>query len=280
MESYYKKIDRSMMDWGITLPKDFISNFEGNIKLKKGTSRDIELLWDKQVFSVKLQHVNRKTATSVYQIRWDNNKDFLKKLRKTFIQSYVILKSQKELFDISNKENKHFRTNLSGGQQEVIIFKPITNKKIELEVFIKIENGWNQLFERLADENVFGWIFNKDKKYLIQRSTNWIDVENFQRHVNEVNVIYYLANTRRKLLYIGKAEILGNRVRPGRDHQSMPGDWDLFKYDIIRPEYSNILERLEDHTIRSFAAVLENTKNYPSLRLSSYKLVNSSWKKL
>ena len=56
--------------------------------------------------------------------------------------------------------------------------------------------------------------------------------------------------------------------------------WDKFKYDIVKPEYSNILERLEDHTIRSFAAIMPNKKDYPTLDICSYKLVNSKWKKL
>ena len=95
-----------------------------------------------------------------------------------------------------------------------------------------------------------------------------------------MNVIYYLVNTKKKLLYVGKAENLGKRVKPRRKHQNMEEDWDLFRYDIIRPEFSKILERIEDHTIRSFASILNNTKNYPSLGLSNFKLVNSNWKKL
>jgi hypothetical protein len=82
------------------------------------------------------------------------------------------------------------------------------------------------------------------------------------------------------LIYIGKAEILGNRVKPGVQHQKMPGDWDYFKYDIIKEDYSNLLERIEDHTIRSFASFFQNDQNYPSLKVSSYKLVNTNWKKL
>ncbi len=81
-------------------------------------------------------------------------------------------------------------------------------------------------------------------------------------------------------VYIGKAEILGKRVKPGKIHQNMSGDWDLFKYDIIKPEFSRILELIEDHTIRSFASVLKNNKDYPSLNIGNFKLVNSNWKKL
>ena len=77
------------------------------------------------------------------------------KLRKTFIQSYVIIKSQKELFDNQKSSNKYFRTNLDGGQQEVLIFRPIRSGVLEAKVFIKVENQWNTLFERLMNENSF-----------------------------------------------------------------------------------------------------------------------------
>lgn len=269
-----------MMDWGLTIPQEYVNDFESRSKLKPGSRRDIEIIWDKKTFSAKLCHVKRTKYEPVYQIRWDNNKTLLKKIRKTFIQSYVILKSQKELFDIEKEKGEHFRTQLLGGQQEVLILQPLNSKQIEFKVFIRIDNGWNKLFERLAEENVFGWLFEKKKEYLISRSTNWIHVKDFQKHANAVNVIYYLANTKKKLLYIGKAEILGKRVFPGREHQNMPGDWDKFRYDIVKLEYSNILDKIEDHTIRSFASVFKNNENYPSLEIGSYVLVNSNWKKL
>ncbi len=270
-----------MMDWGMTIPKDHINDFLCGENLKLGTSREINLIWDKKKYTGKICHVNRKTATPVYQIRWDTSRDFLYKLRKSFIQSYVILKSQKELFDNNNVAEKHFRTNLEGGQQEVIMFTPNLKGELEIDVFIKIENEWNALFERLVDENVFGWIFEKsDKEYLIQKSTSWIKVKDFNIHKNAVNVIYYLANTKKKLLYIGKADDLSKRVKPGRKHQEMQGDWDMFKYDVIRPEFANLIERIEDHTIRTVASVLKNTKGYSSLDISAYTIVNAQWKKL
>ena len=274
---YCKKIDRSMMDWGFTIPKYYIKDFEAGRPLKKGSSRKINIIWDNKKYPVRLCHVKRKNYSSVHQIRWDNNNEFLKKLRKTFIQSYIVLKSQKELFDVEKLEGKHFRTK---EHQEAMLFSPLDNETLKAEVFIKIENEWNTLFRRLTEENVFGWIFDKDKKYLISRSTNWMKVKEFKKHVNAVNVIYYLANTKKKLLYVGKANILGKRIKLGKDHQNMPKGWDIFKYDIIKPEYSNILERIEDHTIRTLAAILKNSKDYPSLGIVEYKLVNVNWKKL
>jgi len=145
-----------MMDWGLTIPKEYVDDFEAGNPVKLGSSRGIIIIWDKKKYFARLCHINRRKAKPVYQVRWDSDRDLLKKLRKTFIQSYVILKSQKELFDIEKEKGKHFRTSLSGEQQEVLIFRPLNKKEILCEVFIKIDNNWNTLFERLADENVFG----------------------------------------------------------------------------------------------------------------------------
>lgn len=269
-----------MMDWGLTVPKDFVRYFDPRKGVKLGSQKEINITWDKRKYKVKLCNVNRKYG-GVYQIRWDSNKDFLKKLRKTFIQSYVILKSQKELFELSkSRVRKHFRTAFSGGQQEVLIFQPVGRWSVECEVFIKIESEWNHLFERLADQNVFGWLFEKNRSYLVARSAPWFDVKDFKKHTEAANVIYYLASTKRKLLYIGKAEVLGKRVKPGRAHQGMPGDWDKFRYDILYPKYADILEKVEDHTIRAFASVLKNGKLFSSLNESKYRLVNKNWRKL
>ncbi|MBT7237433.1 hypothetical protein HN865_01095, partial [Candidatus Woesearchaeota archaeon] len=88
LPEYYKKVDRSMMDWGFTIPKKFWKYFYADKPVKLGTSRNISVVWDKKKYDVKLCHVNRTQYSPVYQLRWDSNKDLLKKLRKTFIQSY------------------------------------------------------------------------------------------------------------------------------------------------------------------------------------------------
>ena len=189
------------------------------------------------------------------------------------------MKRQKELFDATEKQ-RQFRSQLPGGQQEVLTVQPIDSETVKFSVFIRIENEWNALFQRLADENVFAWMFDKERKYLISRSTDWISRKDFGKHKHANNVIHYLAHTKKKLLYIGKAESLGTRVRPGQKHQEMLEDWDLFRYDVIKPEFSNILERIEDHTIRAFASILRKDKNYSSLNLTPFKLVNRKWDKL
>jgi len=278
---YYKKLDRSSFEWGVSITNDYIKPFVGKRSIKSGTSRNITVELNDKKYHAYLRHIDQKKREGgAFHFRWESNRELQIEPRKTFIFSYVILKSQKELFDSKNSENKRFRSDLEDGEQEVMIIEKINDKNFRIIPFIVIESKWNKLFRRLADENVFGWLFDKDKKYLIHHSSAWHVKKEFKNHKNATNVIYYLLNKKKRLLYIGKAENLGKRVKPGRDHQGMPGDWDMFRYDIVKPEYSNILERIEDHTIRSFASVLNNKRKFPTLGIKEYTLVNSSWKKL
>jgi hypothetical protein len=52
--AYHKKVDRSMMDWGLTIPNDFVKEFEAGRPVKLGSSRDIEILNSKSIAFVDL----------------------------------------------------------------------------------------------------------------------------------------------------------------------------------------------------------------------------------
>jgi len=266
------------MDWGITFPNEIAAYFRKNRKdIKLGKGGDVQVVWDGKPYTLRLGNNNRRHG-NVWQLRWDISKTFLKKVRRTFIQSYVVLKSQRESFDLRKTQRKQFRTKLLGGQQEVLLFRVVNPKTIKCEVFIQIKNDWNTLFERLADENVFEWLSDKKRHYLIAESKSWMSVRDFTKHAAAGNVVYYLANTKKKLLYIGKADHLGKRVKPGSRHQGMPVGWDRFRYDILRPEYAAILDKVEDHTIRAFAHVLKSKNGNSSLGVGSYRLVNRTWR--
>jgi hypothetical protein len=155
-KAYHKKIDSSCFDWGFTIPKEYIAEFLCNKKLKKGTARPVTIIWDNKKYEAEIRYINRK-AGAVYQIRWNSNREFMAKIRKTFIQSYVLIKSDKEIFQNDKKGRKYHRTTMKSGQQEVISIRPVTYNRFEANVFIKVDTGWNSLFERLADANVFGF---------------------------------------------------------------------------------------------------------------------------
>lgn len=268
----YKKVDYSMFHWGVTIPRDMEIEFYGGEQIKPGSQRDIFIVWDNKMFKASLRLVNRKKYSKVLQIRWDNSNDLLNKVRTTFIHSYVIFESQHE--NLKLKSDKQFKSFFESGQSEVLKIMPMERNTFKFETFIRIDLGFNHLFERLAKENAFGWIFGKEKEEFIQNSTSWFPIKQLKQHANAKNVVYYLADTNKKELYIGSANVLGERVKPNRPE--IPG-WDRFRYDIIRDKYSKFLRRIEFHIIRTTASLIKITPNVASLNINSYKLKNKNW---
>ena len=273
MREYYKKIDKSVFNYGITIPKDRISDFLFDVEIPLGTGHDLTIEWKSKEYLAKISHVNRTHASSVYQIRWDNNKELLTALKKEFIQSYIAIESQN--FE-ANKQDKYYITKLLGGNQEVLIFRPKTDLLIELETFIKVDTPYGNLFERLVEENVFGWLSKDIKKdILITKSTTWIDISDLFKHENTAFVIYYLLDETKKEIYIGSATRLGDRVKPMRNE--IPG-WHKFRYEIIHPEYHHLLRSLEYHSIMNFARFFNSNGRLSTLGCSDFKLVNKDYK--
>lgn len=270
---YYKKIDKSFFKRGITIPKDHVQSFCNNEEIELGKSKDIIIIWKKKQYNAKIDHVNRTTASPVYQLRWDNNLELLKEFKHEFIQSYFAIESQ----NITAKENnKYYVTKLLGGNQEVVIFRPKKNV-VELETFIKITTPYDNIFKKIIENNVFGWIRMKDNNYesLITKRTKWFDSKELKFHESEPFVIYYLVNQENKEIYIGSAQTLGDRVKVGR--KEIPG-WNKFRYEIVHPNYHSILREIEYHAIMSFARFFTNNGNLSNINISDYKLVNKDYK--
>ncbi len=257
---YYKKIDKSFFKYGITIPKDHVMSFCNNEVIPLGGSKDVEIIWNKKKYKAKIYHVNRTKASSVHQLRWDNNQELLRELKYEFIQSYFAIESG----DITAKENDtYYITNLLGGNQEVIIFRP-KGTKIELETFIKITTPYDNIFKKFIENNVFGWISKVGNEQLITKRTNWIDIKNLKLHENTSYVIYYLIDQQKKEIYIGSAKKLGDRVKPKRPE--IPG-WNKFRYEIIHPNYHHLLRKVEYHAIMAFARFLRNNGNLSCIHI-------------
>lgn len=273
MREYYKKIDKSFFKHGITIPNNHVEDFIFDSPVPLGASRDVTIIWKKKEYFARLSNVNRKGANSVYQLRWDQSKELLSSLKQEFIQSYFAIESQN--FEAKEKQ-EYYITHLLGGSQEVVIFKPIDINHILLETFIKIETPYDNIFKRLVEENVFGWLSNTTfENTFITKSTKWMDISELYKHENVNYVVYYLIDDTNKQIYIGSAIRLGDRVKPNRSE--IP-DWNKFRYEIIHPKYHNMLREIEYHSIMNFARFFTNSGKLTSMQISDYTLVNKDYK--
>ena len=82
LQPHYKKIDRSTLEYGITIPKGLETDFLAGKKLALGSSRDINIKWEKHSYEAKLIHTGNNNG-DYYGIKYQFTPDLLKKLRKT-----------------------------------------------------------------------------------------------------------------------------------------------------------------------------------------------------
>lgn len=269
---YYKKIDKSFFEYGITIPQKYVPVFLQGETIELGKSREVTIKWHKKIFYAKINHVNRKSSTPVYQLRWDHCHELKAELKQEFVQSYIAIKSQNF---VANSVKKYYITNLTGGNQEVMIFEPLSASEIILSTFIKIETPYAELFKKLIEENVFGWLSKENNDQIITKYTKWIDIKNLYEHIDAQYVVYYLQDEQNKEIYIGSAKKLGERVKP--DRNEIKG-WNKFRYEIIHPKFHHLLKEIEYHSIMNFARFFQNSGGLSSIGISEYRLVNKDYK--
>ena len=265
---YYKKIDKSTFDGRITIPKEYWEYFINPKTEHWGSHRNIKIKFQGKSYKGNFIFVKQSSGRMVFQISFDG--DLIKSLKIEFIQSYVAIESQK----ILNRAKK-FRTELSGGNQEVVVFKPKSENEIELMTYIKVETAYDNLFKHFVESNVFGWLSLEKQQQMVTKYTKWLDISELKKHEDQNHVVYYLIDQQNKQLYIGSAIRLGDRVKPGR--KEIPG-WNKFMYAIIHPHFHENLKEVEYHTIMSFAAFMNNNGHKSNCDISNYVLVNKDYK--
>lgn len=99
----------------------------------------------------------------------------------------------------------------------------------------------------------------------------WRHRAELEFEVGAYNVLYTLIDTKNKLVYIGEASNLVERLR--QDHPSIP-KWDYFRYNALPDEIVTRRKTLEKMIIRDFASVLENKGKIDFIKISDYRLAN------
>lgn len=262
-----KKVDKSiLMGSRFTIPQENLGMFLQGEDILPGKNRDIKIIFRKKEYSGVIRHVNQKKSNKVYQVQWHQDKKLQLELKKEFVQSYIAIMS--DIYQKKITSNKRYRTNLAGGEQEVIKIIEIDKNKFE------IKSPYSNLFQKLIENNVFAWIDqNEEETKMITKETEWHDISELKNHEDERYVIYYLLDDKNKKIYIGSSKRLGDRVRPGR--KEIP-NWNKFRYEILNPNYYSMLKEIEYHSIVNFARFIKNPK-IKSMDISDYALVNKDY---
>lgn len=130
-----------------------------------------------------------------------------------------------------------------------------------------------ELFKQFINSHILKGIENKllkkgEFKFI---KDNWRSRSELGKFIPRKNFIYYLIDTNNKLLYIGESD---HTKRLSSNRQEIP-NWDYFRVDFL-PEWMSKSERveLERLIIRSYAALMTNSKEISNKLIGDYRLVN------
>ena len=266
--------------YGFTLQKSLYPEYIKHFKLtKKQRIKPIKLKIKNKIYDAKIRLVSIDNSSTslkrsktkypvrdVVQIYWQNEQDTLKALRKLMIYSYASTRNKatpkiKELLEFVHSEKNTFR----------------------IKVLSKQKTDFDEMFYFLEDKNLFAfWEDSKKKnqkdKLFVSYSEKWLKKSDLKKYSSRNNVVYILNNKKDNQLYIGKANNFGNRVKENSSRVAMP-EFDSFLFFELHPEYSFLLNEIENYSIRLFASIFSNMVKVKGLDLDKMKLVNKQIKK-
>ena len=266
--------------YGFTLQKAFYQEYIKHFDLTTSDrTKPIKLQIKNKVFNAKIRLVSQDNSgksknrssvqypvREVLQIFWENELDTLKALRKLMIYSYASTRNKakpklKELLEFVHKDDNTFR----------------------LKILSKQETDFDEMFYFLEDKNLFAfWEDSKNKKpkdkLFISYSERWLDKSELKKYASRSNVVYILNNKNESQIYVGKANSFGNRVNDKSTRVAMD-EFDSFLFFELHPEYSFLLDEVENYSIRLFATIFSNMVNVKGLNLNNMRLVNKQIKK-
>ena len=145
-------------------------------------------------------------------------------------------------------------------------------KQFYFQAYYTQKPVFSELFKRFIESPVLHKVDDelKDEPPFRIYKTKWRPRKELEFELGANNVLYFLIDTSNKLLYVGEAAKLIDRLR--QNHSSIP-DWDYFRYNVLPDELFPHRVSLERMIIRDLASFLQNEYIEP-IRISDYKLVN------
>ena len=257
--------------WGFVLPKDNYPEIKKYYNFKNSETKDIKLQikgkqYNAKLLLSKIAPSDKWPGREVIRINYIGDRDTLKALRKLFIYSYAAT------IDGSKPKLK-----------ELAEFIHIDQDVFRVKVISKQETEFDAMFNFLEDKNLFAFWQDENSnkqskdKIFVDFSTKWLDKKELNNYKTRSNVIYLLHNSKENQVYVGKANVFGNRVKESSSRRAMES-FDKFMYFELHPDYSFMLDNLETFSIRFLASMFENYLKVDGLNLDSIKLVNKQLK--
>lgn len=147
------------------------------------------------------------------------------------------------------------------------------NRTFYFNAYYTQKPNFPELFKRLIGSPKLHKIDDElDNKGLFRiYKQDWKKREELDSELEIENVLYFLIDTKKKLLYIGEASRLVKRLK--QQHRGIE-NWDYYRYDVLPDQLSKHRVQFEKMLIRDFAALLDNSKGLGKFNISDFILAN------
>lgn len=245
-----------------------IENLFGTNTSKKAPESEVKIKFNNKIYNGWVTYSHNKDTT--YQLFI--SKEISEVLKDTFIMSYMRSLEQKLRKGNPKYDNKNIEDEVPFWEFIDIEFDSI-KKVFKFKAHYFQKPIFPELFKQFITSHLLkdieNTLLNKgDFKFIKE---DWIHKSKYKNFMERNNIIYYLIDSKNKLLYIGEGEHSKRIFQPRKE---IP-EWDYFRVDCL-PQWLTRLQRLELERliIRGYAAILRNNKNIQSLEISNYNLVN------
>ena len=264
-----KKVDKSLFEhngthipnwacdiWGIS------DQFKDSAS-KKDSKSNVIIKFGKNKY---IGWVVRKPKDTRYRLFFQP--DCSEHLKDTFLMSYM--RSLEEKLDQDSEEQiedkipfwEFLDIEFNSSKKEFLFTAHYTQKPSFPNLFQRLVGSPS--LKSIADE-----IEGSDKDRIHKQ--NWKHRDDLNYEIGAKNVLYFLLDTEKKLIYVGEAKDLVKRLN--QPHTTI-SNWDYFRYNVLPPSFDKYRVLLERMVIRDIASLIPNKKVKESVAISDYSLAN------
>jgi hypothetical protein len=247
--------------WGIQ--QDFSSCMS-----RKDPSSSVQIEFKERKFNGWVTVAKHGRTTPAYRLWYPDQLSY--ELKDVFLMSFV-----RDIEDRLRKSKGIEGTSI----EEEIPFWEFLDIEYEreartfyFEAYYIQKPAFSELFKRFIESPVLHKIddeLSKKPPFRIYKN-KWRPKRELEFELGANNVLYFLVDTKNKLLYVGEASNLVERLR--QDHLSIP-EWNYFRYNVLPDEMFPDRKTLERMVIADFAALLGSLGS-ESMKISDYRLAN------
>jgi len=270
-----KKVDSSLFEYsGTTIPNWACKMWKiqegfSNCISKKDLASQVQVEFKRERYDGWVTTAKEGRKTPAFRLWY--SEELTDKLKDVFLMSFV-----RHLEDRLRKLGRIERRNI---EDEIPFWEFLdveydsTARLFHFEAYYVHKPVFPELFKRFIESPILHKIDDElsEKPPFRIYKNKWRPRKEMEFELGASNVLYTLIDTKNKLIYIGEASKLIDRLR--QHHPTIP-EWDYFRYNVLPDEIAPHRKTLERMAIRDLASVLENTADVESIMISEFRLAN------